>query len=119
MPEPDPGHPWGAVEIRTDVGEVATAEAQVALNVPVGLLPTGAAASAAAKAHGGHLLSGCTFADRCPHVMAMCRESVPPLFRLDDARAAACFLYRDSGTALALEQLNDVMSAAGSSARSG
>jgi peptide/nickel transport system ATP-binding protein len=118
VPEPDPDHPWGAVEIRTDVGEVANGAAQVELNVPAGLLPAGAGASAAAKAHGGHLLSGCTFADRCPHVMAMCRESVPPLFRLDPARAAACFLYRDDGPALALEQLNDVMSAAGSSARS-
>jgi hypothetical protein len=51
-------------------------------------------------------------------VMAMCTESVPPLFRVDPARAAACFLYRDQGSALALEQLNQVMSAAGSSTRS-
>jgi peptide/nickel transport system ATP-binding protein len=117
VPEPNPDHPWGAVEIRTDVGEVANGNVQV--NVPVGLLPAGAGVGAAAKAHGGHLISGCTFADRCPHVMAMCRQSVPPLYRLDPTRAAACFLYRDSGSALALEQLNDVMSAAGSSARSG
>jgi hypothetical protein len=48
----------------------------------------------------------------------MCRDNVPPLYRLDPARAAACFLYRDSASALALEQLNDVMSAAGSSTRS-
>jgi len=118
VPEPDPAHPWGAVEIRTDVGEVANGATQVELNVPVGLLPAGAGASATAKAHGGHLLSGCPFADRCPHVMAMCRDSVPPLYQLDPARAAACFLYRDSGPALAVEQLNEVMSAAGSSARS-
>lgn len=117
VPEPNPDHAWGAVEIRTDVGEVADAATQVVAG-PVGLLPASAAASAAAKAHGGHLISGCTFADRCPHVMAMCRQSVPPLYRLDPARAAACFLYRDSGSALALDQLNDVMSAAGSSARS-
>jgi hypothetical protein len=50
--------------------------------------------------------------------MAMCTESVPPLFRVDPARAAACFLHRDQGSALALEQLNEVMSAAGSSTRS-
>ena len=119
VPEPDPNHPWGAVEIRTDVGEVANGATQVEINAPVGLLPASAGASAAAKAHGGHLISGCTFADRCPHVMPMCRESVPPLYRLDPTRAAACFLYRDSASALAHEQLNDVMSAAGSAARSG
>ena len=118
VPEPDPNHPWGAVEIRTDVGEVANGVSQVEINAPVGLLPASAGASAAAKAHGGHLLSGCPFADRCPHVMTMCRESVPPLYRMDPARAAACFLYRESASALALEQLNDVMSAAGSSGRS-
>jgi peptide/nickel transport system ATP-binding protein len=118
VPEPDPNHPWGAVEIRTDVGEVANGATQVELTAPVGLLPVAAGASATARAHGGHLLTGCTFADRCPHVMTVCRETVPPLFRVDPARAAACFLYRDDGAALALEQLNDVMSAAGSSARS-
>jgi len=41
------------------------------------------------------IMRGCPFADRCPHVMSMCRESVPPLFRIEQARAAACFLYRD------------------------
>ena len=29
VPEPDPNHPWGAVEIRTDVGEVANGATQV------------------------------------------------------------------------------------------
>jgi oligopeptide/dipeptide ABC transporter ATP-binding protein len=38
---------------------------------------------------------GCAFADRCPHVMPTCRESAPPLFRSESARAAACFLYQD------------------------
>jgi hypothetical protein len=28
--------------------------------------------------------------------MAICRDSVPPLFRIDRRRAAACYLYRDS-----------------------
>jgi len=119
VPEPDPNHPWGAVEIRTDVGEVANGATQVEISAPVALLPASAGASAAAKAHGGHLISGCTFADRCPHVMAMCRDNVPPLYRLDPARAAACFLYREQASAMALEELNEVMSAAGSAARSG
>jgi len=39
---------------------------------------------------------GCRFADRCPFVMPMCRETVPPLFQTAEHRAAACFLYRDS-----------------------
>jgi peptide/nickel transport system ATP-binding protein len=39
--------------------------------------------------------SGCRFADRCPHVMPICRETVPPLFRTDERRAAACFLHRE------------------------
>jgi len=82
------------------------------------LLPVSAGASAAAKAHGGHLISGCTFADRCPHVMAMCRDNVAATLRLDPVRAAACFLYREQAPTMALEELNDVMSAAGSSSRS-
>jgi peptide/nickel transport system ATP-binding protein len=39
--------------------------------------------------------TGCPFADRCPAAMPMCTESVPPLYRTDEARATACFLYRD------------------------
>jgi peptide/nickel transport system ATP-binding protein len=96
VPEPDPGHPWGAVEIRTDVGEVADTSTQVV-----------------ARPRDGHLLTGCTFAHRCPHVMQICRDKVPPLYRLDPARAAACFLYQDR-SALALEDLNEVMTAAAS-----
>jgi oligopeptide/dipeptide ABC transporter ATP-binding protein len=38
-------------------------------------------------------LIGCRFAGRCPHVMPKCRETAPPLYRLDATRAAACFLY--------------------------
>ncbi|MBV9355813.1 MAG: ABC transporter ATP-binding protein, partial [Chloroflexi bacterium] len=40
-------------------------------------------------------VTGCPFADRCPAAMAMCTESVPPLYRTDERRATACFLYRD------------------------
>ncbi len=39
---------------------------------------------------------GCKFADRCPHVMDICRTTVPPLFRTDERRAAACFLHSES-----------------------
>ena len=44
------------------------------------------------------VMRGCRFADRCPAVMPMCPETVPPLYRTDDRRAAACFLYRDRPT---------------------
>jgi len=30
--------------------------------------------------------------------MPMCSETVPPLYRTDDRRAAACFLYKDMPT---------------------
>ncbi len=45
---------------------------------------------------GETLADACKFAGRCPHVMAVCRAEVPPLFRTDPTRAAACFLYRES-----------------------
>ena len=43
---------------------------------------------------------GCKFADRCPFVMPMCRDAPPPLYRTDDHRAVACYLYRDAPTTL-------------------
>jgi peptide/nickel transport system ATP-binding protein len=39
---------------------------------------------------------GCKFANRCPYVMAECREAEPPLFRTDDDRAVACYLHTDT-----------------------
>jgi peptide/nickel transport system ATP-binding protein len=36
---------------------------------------------------------GCKFADRCPRVMDICHSAPPPLFRIDEGRAAACYLY--------------------------
>ncbi|MGI9145198.1 MAG: ABC transporter ATP-binding protein [Chloroflexota bacterium] len=118
VPNPDPNHKWGQVDEVAEPTEPTNGVAPVAINVPAGLLPAAAAASAVAKAHGGRLIGGCTFSDRCPHVMDMCRQSAPPLFHLDPGRAASCFLYREQGPALSSESLNDVMAAAGSSTRS-
>jgi oligopeptide/dipeptide ABC transporter ATP-binding protein len=39
---------------------------------------------------------GCKFADRCPFAMAECRRARPPLFRTDEDRAVACYLYKDA-----------------------
>ena len=48
-------------------------------------------------AGGGILVrTGRRFADRCPFVMPVYQEKVPPLFQIDPHRAAACFLNRKS-----------------------
>jgi peptide/nickel transport system ATP-binding protein len=39
--------------------------------------------------------AGCKFASRCPHVFSPCLEAAPPLFRTEQRRAAACYLYQD------------------------
>jgi peptide/nickel transport system ATP-binding protein len=54
---------------------------------------------------------GCSFAPRCPYVMPVCRADPPPLFQLDGARVASCFLYQEDGATLSSRQLTDVMSA--------
>jgi peptide/nickel transport system ATP-binding protein len=77
IPLPDPGKPWHYEER--------------------------AAAADADRADGRH---GCPFADRCPHVMAMCREAPPPLFQIDPRRAATCYLYRDHAAIGAEEMAN-------------
>ena len=66
IPQADPNHSWQGQE-----------------------LPTNGAAPAMGAEH-------CTFVDRCPFAMDICRQQTPPLFRTDAHRAAACFLYRDS-----------------------
>jgi len=39
---------------------------------------------------------GCKFASRCPYVMDECRQVEPPLYRTDDDRAVACYLFKSS-----------------------
>jgi len=38
---------------------------------------------------------GCKFAPRCPFVMDICHEARPPLYRVEEKRAVACYLYKD------------------------
>jgi len=52
---------------------------------------------------------GCKFADRCLHVMPICRESPPPLFQPNQAQIAACYLY-DSAPTLAKEEVGTLFS---------
>jgi oligopeptide/dipeptide ABC transporter ATP-binding protein len=40
-----------------------------------------------------HPPSGCRFHTRCPFVMDICREEVPPLEAVEGAQSAACWLY--------------------------
>ena len=67
IPKADPNHPWQGHE-----------------------LPVDPSAPVAALTH------GCKFADRCPYALDISREQRPPLFRTDERRAAACFLYKES-----------------------
>ena len=81
IPQPDPDHPWTTHE-----------------------LPADRAAPEAATPH------HCKFVGRCPYAMEVCRVETPPLFRTDERRAAACFLYRDSPR-LDGAELDEVMTA--------
>jgi peptide/nickel transport system ATP-binding protein len=51
---------------------------------------------------------GCRFAARCPEVMPMCHQAVPPLYRTGPHRAAARYLYR-SGEVVAGEDMGTVL----------
>lgn len=78
IPQPDPKHPWGTKEKAPD--------------------PT-------SNNKAGRM--GCQFADRCPNVMAICREKAPPLYQTAPHRATACYLYREAPVATS-EKLSDI-----------
>ncbi|NIV34643.1 MAG: ATP-binding cassette domain-containing protein [Anaerolineae bacterium] len=78
IPRPDPKHPWVLRE-----------------KVP----------GTTGNDRSGRL--GCLFADRCPNVMAICREKIPPLYQTAPHRATACFLYNESPVA-ASGNLNEI-----------
>jgi peptide/nickel transport system ATP-binding protein len=42
------------------------------------------------------LNTGCKFAGRCPSVLPVCYERPVPVFRTNDRRGVACFLYQDT-----------------------
>jgi oligopeptide/dipeptide ABC transporter ATP-binding protein len=41
----------------------------------------------------GEFPPGCRFNNRCPHVMAVCKEQQPPMIKIDSDHYAGCFLY--------------------------
>jgi oligopeptide/dipeptide ABC transporter ATP-binding protein len=51
-----------------------------------------------AKADGKSSASGCRFADRCPQVMPICTQQLPPFYQPNPQRVAACYLYQDAPT---------------------
>jgi len=69
IPWPDPNRPWGDTGIA---------------------FPKSVAFDEAAP--------GCKFAPRCPLVFEPCTAERPPLFQLDDGRAASCYLYQSDET---------------------
>jgi oligopeptide transport system ATP-binding protein len=40
-------------------------------------------------------IPGCAFAPRCPHVMPICHEKMPPLREISPGHKAACWLFED------------------------
>ena len=78
IPRPDPKQHWGIKEKVPD---------------PIGKRGAG--------------LQGCHFADRCPNVMSICREKIPPLYQTAPHRATACYLYSEAPVA-ASQQLNEI-----------
>lgn len=48
-----------------------------------------------ALAHQAREDQGCKFATRCAHAFQPCLQEVPPLYRTDPHRVAACFLYEE------------------------
>ena len=79
IPLPDPEHPWQVEGTAAVAGETAAGRN-----------------------------GGCRFAPRCPEAMAICRQTEPPLFRVDADRATSCYLYRDAGV-LRGDELGSVM----------
>jgi peptide/nickel transport system ATP-binding protein len=73
IPLPDPDHAWRREDPLVE-GSVAAQQ----------------------TATSGDAHAGCKFAARCPQAMPMCVEGEPPLFQIDESRAAACYLYREA-----------------------
>jgi peptide/nickel transport system ATP-binding protein len=66
----------------------------------------------------GRLSDGCPFAPRCPYVMEQCWSTLPPLFRTDDDRVAACYLHEQMPV-LPSEAMGDVLHRAHTAATPG
>ena len=56
----------------------------------------------------GAVSSGCSFADRCAMVSAICHTAPPPLFRVEAKQAVACYQYR-TASVLASGEMDQVI----------
>jgi oligopeptide/dipeptide ABC transporter ATP-binding protein len=81
IPQPNPDHGWQYEQVQRE-----SEEAREAVRV------------------------GCRFADRCPRVMEICGTARPPLFRTEERRVTACYLY-DSAPTLPSADLAEVLTA--------
>ncbi len=54
------------------------------------------AAQLPAQGAGTPTEASCKFAGRCPHAMPICVDRQPSLYRTNQQRAVACYLYRDA-----------------------
>ncbi|MCL4860201.1 MAG: ABC transporter ATP-binding protein [Caldilineaceae bacterium] len=92
----DPQHPY----TRLLVSSIPLPDPDIRWGGEAGIEQT-ATTTGASKAE----VHGCKFSNRCPFVMAECRQQAPPLYKTDADRAVACFLYKDaeqvSGRAMA------------------
>jgi peptide/nickel transport system ATP-binding protein len=83
IPLPDPDIRWGGEsDIENSATRGATQEAQ-----------------------------GCKFSNRCPFVMAECHTKQPPLYRIDEDRAVACYLYKNDGPPVEGEVMAEALAA--------
>jgi oligopeptide/dipeptide ABC transporter ATP-binding protein len=53
-------------------------------------------------------IDACRFADRCPHVMEICQQQVPPLYQTDPRRVVACYLYQDAPIAASTDSQREI-----------
>jgi oligopeptide/dipeptide ABC transporter ATP-binding protein len=56
----------------------------------------------------GDGVSGCRFAPRCPYAMEKCITNPPPLYQINEHRAASCHLY-DEAPALSRSEMDRVL----------
>ncbi|MGC9227617.1 ABC transporter ATP-binding protein [Caldivirga sp.] len=69
LPNPDPNNRYASDKFSEELSRLATA------------------------AEAGRPAKGCPYQNRCPFAMPKCRESLPPLTRIDGEHYVRCFLY--------------------------
>jgi peptide/nickel transport system ATP-binding protein len=83
----DPQHPYTSLL----VSSIPLPDPDIRWGREVAVEPKPSSSGAA-----GDEAHGCKFANRCPFVMAECREKAPPLYQTATDRAVACYLYKDA-----------------------